>query len=210
MQKEFFHVCENIFCGVEIFNNILHICIICFQQKLYVFALLISDVLCLNTQGPIETESMKHLHFASNISTNFNVESVNFPRLAWVLRDFHFDLENGETRDEYMEETLANDEDDICQFIKEQFPDRQLFTFDFPVANSKKLKSLETVPEDELEVEFVEETKRLVDFIKTVQPKKIFDSELKGHSLSTYLTDYLEAIKSKTINPANINDATEL
>ncbi|KAL3871946.1 hypothetical protein ACJMK2_039918, partial [Sinanodonta woodiana] len=124
------------------------------------------------------TEMSKHVKISDSPSSQREAEDLDLylPLFILALRDFCLELiSNGReiTSDEYLEECLRlrngsqdfdvkYDEPRIC--IRKYFRRRKCFTFDRPGSRAT-LKSLETLTDDDLEKEFVEDSQKFSDFV---------------------------------------------
>jgi len=116
-----------------------------------------------------------------------------------TIRDFTLDLEGeGKNPNTYMEECLS-EKNSGGKFIQENFKNRQCFTFPVPTTKSK-LKTIESIPETDIDEDFVKEARHLVDFIKNAEPKKIGGSEVIGSDMTSLLEMFLSGINSEDIN----------
>ena len=99
-----------------------------------------------------------------------------FPELILALRDHTLELVLDERRvnsDEYFEHCLTllqgTDEDTMRknkprQCIRKYFPKRHCFTFERP-GNTKALRNLDKMSDKDLEKQFVEDTKRFLNYV---------------------------------------------
>ncbi|ELW72645.1 Guanylate-binding protein 5 [Tupaia chinensis] len=131
-----------------------------------------------------------------------------FPDLVWTLRDFYLDLEvDGRliTVDEYLENSLKIKEgcdERIQKFnlprqcIQRFFPVRKCFIFDLP-APGKKLTRLETLPENELNPEFVQQVEKFCSYVWSSAVKTLPGGiKVDGPCLENLVLTYVNAINS--------------
>ena len=136
----------------------------------------------------------KHIRIRSNRNDDTGFDRF-FPDFVYVLRDFYLDLEIDRkvvTSDEYLEHSLdmkkgvskqVDTFNEIRKCIRKYFTKHMCFTFGFPVGDSKKMKCLDEVSENELSQSFREETGVFVDYILTEGPvKQISGKKLTGTS----------------------------
>ncbi len=135
----------------------------------------------------------------------------HFPILVWAIRDFNLELEvpgnEDPSSDDYMEHLLQDGE---CKVIRDHFDDRKCFAFPPPVSNMRKMKDLGDFREDELDEDFLEETKKLLKYIKEeAKPKKIHGKGINGKSFSELLKSLTKSILEKNVNIKSICDLVE-
>ncbi|MBZ3876885.1 Guanylate-binding protein 4 [Sciurus carolinensis] len=131
-----------------------------------------------------------------------------FPDFEWTLRDFYLSLEIGGqlmTADEYLENSLKTKQGSdqknqtfnlprLC--IQKFFPPRKCFVFDSPT--HKKLSQLETLQDDELSLEFVQQVAEFSSHIYTKSKIKTLPGGIKvtGPRLESLVLTYVSAINS--------------
>jgi hypothetical protein len=190
--------------------------------KLFTLAVLCSSVFIYNTKNVIDSSALDGLSImTSQITSEFmgrtndkrneNHLSGYFPILVWAIRDWfpEFEVPGNEdpSSDEYMEYLLQEGE---CKVILDHFRERKCFAFPAPVSNNKKMKSLGTIGEDELDEDFLEETKKLLTFIKQkADSKKIHGKSLNGKSFSELLKSLTMSIREKNINIQSTSEYVE-
>ncbi|XP_037057917.1 guanylate-binding protein 2-like [Peromyscus leucopus] len=132
-----------------------------------------------------------------------------FPTFVWALRDFSLELEaNGKpiTADEYLERSLtlkkgsdmkikSFNEPRLC--IRKFFPKRRCFVFDRP-AQRKYLSKLETLREEDLSDEFVEQVAEFTSYIFSSSDVKTLSGGIivNGPRLQSLVLTYVNAIRS--------------
>jgi hypothetical protein len=204
--------------------------------QMFALAVLCSSVIIYNTKNVIDASALDGLHLTSQIATEFmqtnddNPNSHNpndnktnennpnsyhlqdhFPILVWAIRDQFLDFEvtgkDEPSSDEYMEHCLQKEG---CKVIRDHFRKRKCFAFPPPVSNMRKMKGLGTIGEDELDEDFLEETKKLLNFIKQKgKSKKIYQEDINGKSFSELLKSLTKSILEKNVNIKSICDLVE-
>ncbi len=117
-----------------------------------------------------------------------------FPLFIFAIRDFSLDLQDEDeqviTADQYLEDSLrlrkeTCDQDKsynaprLC--IRKYFKDRKCFTFDRPVTKRKDFRILESLTDDQLSPDFVEDTAIFLEFIfKESTTKKMSGKRING------------------------------
>ncbi|CAO2600274.1 Guanylate-binding protein 1 [Lemmus lemmus] len=195
------------------------------QNDFWIFALavLLSSTFIYNSIGTINQQAMDQLHYVteltdliksksspeqSDIDDSANFVSF-FPNFVWTLRDFSLELEcNGKsiTPDEYLENSLTlrkgtdkktkrYNEPRLC--IRKFFSKRKCFVFDRP-AQTKHLSKLETLPEEELNADFVEQVENFTSYIFSSSDVKTLSGGIKvnGPRLHSLVLTYVNAIRS--------------
>jgi hypothetical protein len=135
----------------------------------------------------------------------------HFPILVWAIRDWFLDFEvpgkEDPSADEYMEHCLQKEG---CKVIRDHFDDRKCFAFPPPVSNMRKMKDLGTIDEDELDEDFLEETKKLLSFIKQkAKSKKIYQEDINGKPFSELLKSLTKSILEKYISIKSTSEYVE-
>ncbi|KAL3871965.1 hypothetical protein ACJMK2_039937, partial [Sinanodonta woodiana] len=135
------------------------------------------------------TEMSKLVKISDNPSRQRGAEDLDryLPFFILALRDFALDLESNGTEitsDEYLEECLSlrrgNKDVDVKYNtprigIRKYFRRRKCFTFDRP-GSKATLKRLEDLTDDDLEEEFVKDSKRFMKFVLNECPPKYLDN----------------------------------
>ncbi|VCX41185.1 unnamed protein product, partial [Gulo gulo] len=195
------------------------------QNDSWIFALaiLLSSTFVYNSMGTINQQAMDQLHYVTELSDRIRAKSSPnangiedsadfmsfFPDFVWTLRDFSLDLEvNGLpiTADEYLENSLklkrGTTESDhnfnlprLC--IRKFFPKKKCFIFDRPT-HRKKLGQLETLHDNELDSEFVQQTAVFCSYIFSNSKTKTLSGGIKvnGPRLENLVLTYVNAISS--------------
>uniref|UniRef100_UPI00398EF488 guanylate-binding protein 1-like n=1 Tax=Pristiophorus japonicus TaxID=55135 RepID=UPI00398EF488 len=178
----------------------------------------LSSVFVFNSQGTINQQSMRDLHFVTELAKRIQVKSQPdggeerdfiqfFPDFVWSLRDLTLDLEiNGTdvTADQYLEnslrlrnETTERDQDynNLRRCIRNYFPTRRCFGFVCP-ATRKDLKQLQELADDQLDQEFVAEFRKFSEYIYTSGKVKtvLGGHQVTGRRLIHLAMTYVDAI----------------
>nr|XP_048309673.1 guanylate-binding protein 2-like [Myodes glareolus] len=195
------------------------------QNDCWIFALavLLSSTFIYNSIGTINQQAMDQLHYVTELTDLIKSKSSPeqsgvddsasfvgfFPIFVWALRDFSLELEaNGKpiTADEYLEHSLtlkkgsdkkskSFNEPRLC--IRKFFPKRKCFVFDRP-AQRKYLSKLETIPEEDLSEEFVEQVREFTSYIFSSANVKTLSGGIvvNGPRLQNLVLTYVNAICS--------------
>ncbi|XP_054448069.1 guanylate-binding protein 1-like [Pteronotus mesoamericanus] len=195
------------------------------QNDSWIFALaiLLSSTFVYNSMGTINQQAMDQLHYVTELTDKIRAKSSRdanevedstnfvsfFPDFVWTLRDFSLDLEaDGQaiSADEYMENSLKlkkgtsqKDKDfnlpRLC--IRKFFPKKKCFVFDRPT-HRKKLGQLETLHDDELDSEFVQQAKVFCSYIFNSSKVKTLPGgiNVNGPRLENLVLTYVNAISS--------------
>lgn len=198
------------------------------QNDCWIFALavLLSSTFVYNSMGTINQQAMDQLHYVTELTDLIKSksspdqsgidDSANFvgffPTFVWALRDFSLELEvNGKlvTPDEYLEHSLtlkkgadkktkSFNEPRLC--IRKFFPKRKCFIFDRP-ALRKQLCKLETLGEEELCSEFVEQVAEFTSYIFSYSAVKTLSGGIivNGPRLKSLVQTYVGAISSGSL-----------
>ncbi|XP_029331417.1 guanylate-binding protein 1 isoform X2 [Mus caroli] len=198
------------------------------QNDCWIFALavLLSSTFIYNSIGTINQQALDQLHYLteqtdliksksspqqSDVDNSANFVGF-FPVFVWTLRDFSLDLEiNGIsiTPDEYLETSLAlrkgTDENTkkfnmprLC--IRKLFPKRKCFIFDRP-GDRRQLSKLESIQEDQLNKEFVEQVAEFTSYIFSYSDVKTLSGGIRvnGPRLKSLVQTYVSAICSRDL-----------
>uniref|UniRef100_A0A8C6GTD3 Guanylate binding protein 2 n=1 Tax=Mus spicilegus TaxID=10103 RepID=A0A8C6GTD3_MUSSI len=198
------------------------------QNDCWIFALavLLSSTFIYNSIGTINQQAMDQLHYVTELTDLIKSksspdqsgidDSANFvgffPTFVWTLRDFSLELEvNGKpvTSDEYLEHSLtlkkgadkkskSFNEPRLC--IRKFFPKRKCFIFDRP-AQRKQLSKLETLREEELCREFVEQVAEFTSYILSYSSVKTLSGGIivNGPRLKSLVQTYVGAISNGSL-----------
>ncbi|XP_023576096.1 guanylate-binding protein 1-like isoform X3 [Octodon degus] len=195
------------------------------QNDSWIFALaiLLSSTFVYNSMGTINQQAMDQLHYVTELTDRIRAKSSPntnevqdsadfvsfFPDFVWTLRDFSLVLEiDGESisPDAYLENSLklmqgtsekAKNYNLPRLCIRKFFPKKKCFVFDRP-AQRKKLARLETLHEDELDPEFVEQAAEFCSYIFSSSRTKTLPGgiQVNGPRLETLVQTYIAAITS--------------
>ncbi|XP_036046381.1 guanylate-binding protein 2-like [Onychomys torridus] len=195
------------------------------QNDCWIFALaiLLSSTFIYNSIGTINQQAMDQLHYVTELTDLIKSKSLPeqdgvddsanfvgfFPTFVWALRDFSLELEaNGKpiTADEYLELSLtlkkgsdkkikSFNEPRLC--IRKFFSKRKCFVFDRP-AQRKYLSKLETLREEDLSGEFVEQVAEFTSYIFSSSGVKTLSGGIivNGPRLQSLVLTYVNAIRS--------------
>ncbi|XP_066124673.1 guanylate-binding protein 1-like [Saccopteryx bilineata] len=195
------------------------------QNDSWIFALaiLLSSTFVYNSMGTINQQAMDQLHYVTELTdliratsspvgneVEDSAEFVSFfPDFVWILRDFSLNLEaDGQpiSADEYLQNSLklrpgTSQKDTnfnlprLC--IRKFFPNKKCFIFDRPT-HRKKLDQLETLPDDELDSEFVLQATVFCSYIFNNSKIKTLPGgiEVNGPRLESLVLTYVKAISS--------------
>ncbi|XP_012516556.1 PREDICTED: guanylate-binding protein 5 [Propithecus coquereli] len=193
------------------------------DTQIFALAILLSSTLVYNTMNKIDQGAIDLLHHVTELTDLLRARNSPdldgaedaadsgsfFPDLVWTLRDFYLDLEtNGKliTADEYLENSLRPKEGNnqgiqnfnlprLC--IQKFFPIKKCFIFDSPTQR-KKLTQLETLHDDELDSEFVQQVAEFCSYIFSHSTIKTLPGGIKvtGSCLKNLVMIYINAISS--------------
>ncbi|XP_012516557.1 PREDICTED: interferon-induced guanylate-binding protein 1 isoform X1 [Propithecus coquereli] len=195
------------------------------QNDSWIFALaiLLSSIFVYNSMGTINQQVMDQLHFVTELTDQIRAKSSPdenevedsaefvsfFPDFVWTLRDFTLDLEaHGKTisADEYLELSLQLKQGTgqkvknfnlprLC--IRKFFPKKKCFIFGQPTYR-KKLSQLETLHDNELDPEFVQQVEVFCSYIFSHSKVKTLSGGIKvnGPRLENLVLTYVNALNS--------------
>ncbi|XP_008583213.1 PREDICTED: interferon-induced guanylate-binding protein 1-like [Galeopterus variegatus] len=195
------------------------------QNDSWIFALtiLLSSTFVYNSMGTISQQAMDQLHYVTELTDRIRAKSSPdvddcedsaefvsfFPDFVWTLRDFSLDLESDGrtiTADEYLENSLKLKQGTsqkvknynlprLC--IRKFFPKKKCFLLCQP-AHWKKLTQLETLHDNELDSEFVEQVAAFCSYIFRNSKTKTLPGGIKvnGPRLKSLVLTYVNAISS--------------
>ncbi|KAK7811060.1 hypothetical protein U0070_010219, partial [Myodes glareolus] len=182
------------------------------QNDCWIFALaiLLSSTFVYNSVGPINQQAMDQLHHPATELTDRirakasldqedevedSAEFVSFfPNFVWVLRDITLRLEaNGQslTADEYLQNSLKlkqGTENGISEEDK---------NYNLP----RKLSELESLNNDELDADFMQQVAEFCSFIFSSSKAKALPggAEVNGAQLGILVQTYIDSINSGTL-----------
>ncbi|XP_037364053.2 guanylate-binding protein 6-like, partial [Talpa occidentalis] len=160
---------------------------------IFTLAVLLSSMFVYNSIGTINHHALEQLHYVTELADlirtksspssdekNDSAEFVSFfPDFVWAVRDFTLELElDGHpiTEDEYLENALKLIKGEIPKMqnsnlprecIRKFFPKRKCFVFDRPTSDKKLLHHLEKVLENQLDLNFQEQSRKFCSYIFT-------------------------------------------
>uniref|UniRef100_G3SU18 Guanylate binding protein 5 n=1 Tax=Loxodonta africana TaxID=9785 RepID=G3SU18_LOXAF len=193
------------------------------DTQVFALAMLLSSIFVYNTMNKIDQEAINLLHKVTELTNLLRERSSSdldevadsadfvssFPDLVWTLRDFFLELEIDEqviTADEYLENSLRpkqGTDQTVQNFnlprlcIQKFFPMKKCFIFELP-SHRKKLAQLETLRDDELDPEFVQQVAEFCSYIFSHSKIKALPGDIKvnGPRLESLMLTYVNAINS--------------
>ncbi|XP_029414430.1 guanylate-binding protein 1-like [Nannospalax galili] len=195
------------------------------QNDCWIFALtvLLSSTFVYNSVGAINQQAMDQLHYVTELTKRIRSksspgcdaveDSANFvsffPDFVWTLRDMTLKIEiDGQllTADQYLENSLKLNEgtcEEVEKYnlprlcIRKFFPKKKCFVF-YPPTEWKKLRELETLQENEIDSEFLQQVAEFCCYISSSSKVKTLPGGLKvnGSRLEKLVLTYVEAISS--------------
>ncbi|KAK1339831.1 hypothetical protein QTO34_018388 [Cnephaeus nilssonii] len=194
---------------------------------IFALAILLSSTFVYNSMGTINQQAMDQLHlllsYVTELTDKIRAKSSPdanevedsadfvsfFPDFVWTLRDFSLELEvDGQpiSADEYLQNSLklkqgSSSKDNkfnlprLC--IRKFFPKKKCFIFDRPT-HRKKLGQLETMHDDELDPEFIQQAADFGSYIFTNSKVKTLSGGIlvNGPRLETLVLTYVDTISS--------------
>ncbi|XP_054547509.1 guanylate-binding protein 7-like [Talpa occidentalis] len=204
---------------------------------IFTLAVLLSSMFVYNSFGTINHQALEQLHYVTELADlirtkssprsderNDSAEFVSFfPDFVWAVRDFTLELElHGHpiTEDEYLENALKLIKGDDTQTqmsnlprecIRKFFPKQKYFVFDQPTSDKKLLHHMEEVSENQLDLNFQEQSRKFCSYIFTHAEAKTLREGITvtGHGLGTLVLTYVDAINSGSV-PCLENAVTTL
>ncbi|XP_060248584.1 uncharacterized protein LOC110564147 isoform X3 [Meriones unguiculatus] len=204
---------------------------------IFALAVLLSSTFVYNSMSTINNDALEKLHYVTKLTELIRAKSSPrsdgikdagefvsfFPDFIWTVRDFTLELKlDGHciTEDQYLENALKlvpGQNPQIQTFnwprecIRQFFPRRKCFVFDWPVRDPQLLATLESVPESQLNPKFQKQSKAFCAHIFThASAKKLRDGILvTGPRLGTLVQIYVDAINSGAV-PCLENAVTTL
>ncbi|XP_006759959.1 PREDICTED: guanylate-binding protein 5 [Myotis davidii] len=193
------------------------------DTQIFALAILLSSTFVYNTMNKIDQRAIDLLHYVIELSNQLRTvsppdldrvedaaDAVSFcPDLVWTLRDFYLSLEaDGKhiTADDYLENSLKlkKDTDENHKnfnlprhCIQTFFARKKCFVFDSPT-HRKKLAHLPTLPNDELDPDFVQQVADFCSYIFHHSKAKTLSGGIKvnGPRLENLVLTYVNAISS--------------
>ncbi|KAM4014947.1 guanylate-binding protein 7-like isoform 2-T2 [Anomaloglossus baeobatrachus] len=199
------------------------------QNDSWIFALavLLSSTLVFNSIGTIDQQAMDQLHYVTELTEKIKIKSADqeadldddssefkrtFPSFVWCVRDFNLELKlDGKdiTEDEYLKNALklkkglsaaVQNYNLPRECLLHYFHSHKCFVFDRP-ASKADLQNLDNVEESQLDVSFVEQTRKFCDYIYSNSQVKSISGGYKitGRGLGDIAVSYVEAISSGSV-----------
>ena len=200
------------------------------DTRIFLFSLLLSSFFIYNSVGSIDETALQNLSLIVNLAKEIQIKSKNsntdenelaqyFPSFLWVVRDFALRLidlnGNNITPKEYFENALnpqkglsdaVESKNRTRRLLKHFFRDRDCCTLVRPLENEKDLQRLDSMKDEDMRPEFIDEIKKLRKKIfKKVKPKTLNGKIFTGPMVVEICKAYLIAINSG--NVPNIENA---
>ncbi|XP_073643678.1 guanylate-binding protein 1-like isoform X2 [Tursiops truncatus] len=181
------------------------------DTQIFVLALLLSSTFVYNTMNTIDQRAIDLLHYVTELSNLLRTvtspdldgedNAADFmsvcPDLVWTVRDFYLDLEaNGRPITAGTDQHLQNfNLPRLC--IQKFFPIKKCFIFDLPT-HRKKLAQLETLHNDDLDPEFIQQVADFCSYIFSHSKTKTLSGGIKvnGSHLESLVWTYVNAINN--------------
>ncbi|XP_066232957.1 guanylate-binding protein 4-like isoform X1 [Saccopteryx leptura] len=204
---------------------------------IFALAVLLSSMFVYNSLGTINHQALEQLHYVTELTKLIKTKSSPssgeeddsakfvsfFPDFVWAVRDFSLELklEGGTiTEDEYLEHALKlipgkNPQIEKSNLprecIRKFFPRRKCFVFDRPTNDKELLHHLEKVSENQLDLNFQQQSKNFCKYIFTHAETKTIQRNITvtGNGLGTLAKAYVGAINSGAV-PCLENAVTTL
>ncbi|XP_021089593.1 uncharacterized protein LOC101834044 isoform X2 [Mesocricetus auratus] len=194
---------------------------------IFALAVLLSSTFVYNSMSTINNDALEKLHYVTKLTELIKAKSSPrsdaiedtrefvsfFPDFIWTVRDFTLELKlDGRciTEDEYLENALklipgqnpqiqASNWPREC--IRQFFPRRKCFVFDWPVSDPQLLAKIESIQENQLNPKFQKQSKTFCSHIFTyASTKKLREGILvTGNRLGTLVAAYVNAINSGAV-----------
>ncbi|XP_030641360.1 guanylate-binding protein 1-like [Chanos chanos] len=190
---------------------------------IFCLAVLLSSTLVYNSMGTIDNDALEKLHYVTELTKHIKVKSdikdkdqsedfmSVFPSFVWVVRDFTLLLEQDGhpiTADQYLDSALKLKKDkrpspEVLRYnqlrmcLREYFSVRKCFVLERP-ANTKKMRQMEQLTDDDLDPSFVEQVQDFCTYIfNNTQAKTMSEGlSLTGRMWGNLVETYVEAIRS--------------
>ncbi|XP_055979139.1 guanylate-binding protein 6-like [Sorex fumeus] len=204
---------------------------------IFALAILLCSSFVYNSVGTINHQALEQLHYVTELTELIKAKSSTspdeeddsaefvgfFPDFIWTVRDFILELNidgHSITEDEYLENALKlsrgrNPQIERSNSTKECtrdfFPKRKCFVFNWPVQNKDLLANIENVPKNQLDPQFLEQTKNFCSYIFTNARIKTLKEGVivTGKRMSTLVVTYVDTIRSGAV-PCLENAVTAL
>jgi len=192
------------------------------DAKIFALSLLMSSYFIYNSVGSIDENSINDLSLTTQLSRNIAISteessehalSYYTPKFVWALRDFTLELQDSRgqpiSSNQYLENALTDQSTfskssetnkKIRQALLNYFKDRECMTFVRPAHDERDLKRLNSLQQNQIRPEFLQQVNNLRDKILAKANAK----QLKGVNLNTrmyvsMLQKYIEAINSGSV-----------
>uniref|UniRef100_A0A8C6AFH8 Guanylate-binding protein 5-like n=1 Tax=Marmota marmota marmota TaxID=9994 RepID=A0A8C6AFH8_MARMA len=194
------------------------------DTQIFALASLLSSTFVYNTMNKIDQGAIDLLHNVTELTDILRARTLPdngvkdaddignfFPDLVWTIRDFYLSLErDGQlmTADEYLQNSLKMKKGSdqrtqsfnlprLC--IQKFFPTRKCFVFDSPT--HQKISQLETLKEDDLNFQFVQQMAEFSSHIFNKSKIKTLPGGIKvnGPCLENLVLTYVNAINSRDL-----------
>ncbi|XP_062046087.1 guanylate-binding protein 4-like [Lepus europaeus] len=204
---------------------------------IFALAVLLSSTLVYNSLGTINHQALEQLHYVTELTELIRTRSSSpsdevedsaefvsfFPDFVWAVRDFTLELNvKGQpiTEDEYLENALKlipgrnariQNSNNSVMSIRRFFPERKCFVFDRPTNDKNLLAHMDNVPEDQLELNFKEQSEKFCSYIFTHGKTKTLREGIivTGNRLGSLVQMYVDTINSGAV-PCLENAVTTL
>lgn len=168
------------------------------DSLIFALAMLAATQFAYNSRGTIEETTLSSISVVTDISSTIQQaeegETIDhlLPEFTWVVRDFGLALtgKRGEpiTSDDYLEQALAErdppqgasetvaasiqEKNRIRQQLKRYFPHRHCVTMRSPAVSEEDLRRMDTLPLEQLRIEFVQDVNKVMRMLKSNTPPK--------------------------------------
>uniref|UniRef100_UPI00398F7A6E guanylate-binding protein 1-like isoform X2 n=1 Tax=Pristiophorus japonicus TaxID=55135 RepID=UPI00398F7A6E len=192
---------------------------------IFSLAVLLSSTFVYNSVGTIDQYAVEKLHYVSDLTELIKMKANDeddddeeldllkiSPAFVWAVRDFTLELKiNGQdaTADEYLNHGLqlkpgvskkVTEYNQPRECIRNYFRSRKCFVFVQPTS-SKNLNQVETLPESQLDPQFVDVCHEFCQYIFVEsEPKTIKGGhKINGRKLAILAKTYVDTIASGTV-----------
>lgn len=200
------------------------------DATVFVLTCLLSNTMLYNGKNAIDEAAFEKLGFTAEMSkvlvskskTEGDDENFHkfFPELIYVVRDWSLELEadgRSITADQYFENALHVEEgadqtsqrSKVRRCIKKYFQRRKCFTLDIPVASKKVLSKMDSIPDDQLNPDFIETMNDLCNYILVKSESSILQNgrQINGRQVAMLVETYVNAYREHAV--PNITSAME-
>nr|XP_003479199.1 guanylate-binding protein 6 isoform X1 [Cavia porcellus] len=204
---------------------------------IFALAVLLSSTFVYNSMGTINHQALEQLYYVTELTELIRAKSSSnsdgvkdstefvsfFPSFIWTVRDFTLELKLQDqpvTADQYLEHALklikgnnprAQKSNLPRECIRNYFPYRKCFVFDWPTNDKNHLLKLENISEDQLDPKFLEQTHSFCSYVLTNAQIKTLKEGIvvTGNRLGALVETYVKAINSGAV-PCLENAVTTL